>query len=142
MNFVDRILAIDYGDRRIGLAVSDPLGITAQELETVKVSKNYHFLRIKKVVEEKKIKKILLGMPLNMDGTRGERVCKTEKFAEKLKKYIDIPIIMKDERLTTVEAKKTLIFLGQKTGKNKEKIDRLSAVLLLETYLENISDNE
>jgi len=140
MKAVDRILALDYGDRRIGIAVSDPLGITAQELETVKVVKDLHFLRIKEIIEEKQVKKILIGLPLNMNGSKGQRVVKTEKFAEKLKKYAGIPILMWDERLTSVEAKRSLIFLGQKTGKKKEKIDRLSAVLLLQSYLKSISD--
>ncbi len=140
MKVVDRILALDYGDKRIGVAVSDPLGITAQELETVKVVKDLHFLRIKEIIKEKQVKKILIGLPLNMNGSKGQRVVKTEKFAEKLKKYTSIPILMWDERLTSVEAKKSLIFLGQKTGKKKEKIDRLSAVLLLQSYLKSISD--
>ena len=140
MDTVDRILAIDYGEKRIGIAVSDPLGITAQGLETVNVLKNKHFLRIREIVGEKDVKQILVGLPLNMNGTKGQRAVQTEKFAEKLKEYVDVPILMRDERLTTVEAKKSLIFLGKKTGKNKEKVDELSAVLLLNSYLESISD--
>jgi len=141
MTTVDRILAVDYGVKRIGLALSDTLGITAQEFETINVlKKDEHFLRIKEIVEKEKVKKILIGMPLNMNGSKGERAREVEKFIEKLKRYVNIPVIMKDERLTSVEAKKIMVSLGQKTGKNKEKIDRLAAVLLLETYLESISN--
>ena len=138
---VDRILAVDYGVKRIGLALSDLLGITAQEYETIKVLKrDEHFSRIKEIVQKENVKKILVGMPLNMDGTKGERVREVEKFIEKLKRYVNIPIIMRDERLTSVEAEKIMLSLGQKTSKNKEKIDRLAAVLLLENYLESISN--
>jgi len=138
---VDRILAVDYGVKRIGLALSDTLGITAQEFDTINVlKKDEHFLRIKEIVEKEKVSKILVGMPLNMNGSKGERAREVEKFIEKLKRYVNIPIIMRDERLTSVEAKKIMISLGQKTGKNKEKIDRLAAVLLLETYLGSISN--
>jgi len=141
MTTVDRILAVDYGVKRIGLALSDTLGITAQEFDTINVlKKDEHFLRIKEIVEKEKVKKILIGMPLNMNGSKGERAREVEKFIEKLKRYVNIPVIMKDERLTSVEAKKIMVSLGQKTGKNKEKIDRLAAVLLLETYLESISN--
>jgi len=141
MTTVDRILAVDYGVKRIGLALSDALGITAQEFDTINVlKKDEHFLRIKEIVEKEKVKKILVGMPLNMNGSKGERAREVEKFIEKLKQYVNILIIMRDERLTSVEAKKIMIFLGQKTGKNKEKIDRLAAVLLLETYLGSISN--
>lgn len=141
MTTVDRILAVDYGVKRIGLALSDTLGITAQEFDTINVlKKDEHFLRIKEIVEKEKVKKILVGMPLNMNGSKGERAREVEKFIEKLKRYVNIPIIMRDERLTSVEAKKIMISLGQKTGKNKEKIDRLAAVLLLETYLGSISN--
>ncbi len=141
MTTVDRILAVDYGVKRIGLALSDALGITAQEFDTINVlKKDEHFLRIKEIVEKEKVKKILVGMPLNMNGSKGERAREVEKFIEKLKQYVNIPIVMRDERLTSVEAKKIMISLGQKTGKNKEKIDRLAAVLLLETYLGSISN--
>jgi len=141
MTTVDRILAVDYGIKRIGLALSDTFGITAQEFDTINVlKKGEHFLRIKEIVEKEKVKKILVGMPLNMDGSKGDRAREVEKFIEKLKRYVNIPIIMRDERLTSVEAKKIMISLGQKTGKNKEKIDRLAAVLLLETYLGSISN--
>ena len=138
---MDRILAIDYGDKRIGIAISDPLGITAQGLETIIVlRKNAHFIKIKEIIERENVKKILVGLPLNMNGTKGERVKKTEKFIENLKKFIDLQIILWDERLTSIEAKRIIISLGEKTGKNKEKVDRIAAALLLENYLESISD--
>jgi len=137
---VDRILAIDYGDKRIGVAISDPLGFTAQEYETIIVTNNVnHFLRIKEIIDENNVMKVLVGMPFLMNGKKGERAEKTEEFIKKLEKYVSVPVFTLDERLTTSEAKKIMISLGQKTGKKKEKIDRLSAALLLENYLRSIT---
>jgi putative Holliday junction resolvase len=96
-------------------------------------------LRIKEIIDENDVKKVLIGMPLLMSGKKGERAEKTEEFIKKLKQYVSVPVFTLDERLTTSEAKKIMISLGQKTGKKKEKIDRLSAALLLENYLRSIT---
>lgn len=135
---MDRILALDYGDKRIGVAVSDPLGITAQALETITVSnKRKSFERIQEIIREKKTVKIIVGMPFNMNGTKGKRAEVTERFISELQSVVSIEIIPWDERLTSVQAKRIMVFRGQKTGTNKAKVDKLAAALLLENYLES-----
>ena len=135
---MDRILALDYGDKRIGVAVSDPLGIIAQALETITVSnKRKSFERIQEIIREKNAVKIIVGMPFNMDGTKGERAEVTERFISELQRVVSIEIIPWDERLTSVQAKRIMVFRGQKTGTNKAKVDKLAAALLLENYLES-----
>ena len=135
---MDRILALDYGDKRIGVAVSDPLGIIAQALETITVSnKRKSFERIREIIREKNAVKIIVGMPFNMDGTKGERAEVTERFISELQRVVAMEIIPWDERLTSVQAKRIMVFRGQKTGTNKAKVDKLAAALLLENYLES-----
>ena len=133
-----RVLAIDYGDRRVGTAVTDELGITAQGLETIEHTGNDKKVlqRLDEILKEYKVEVIVVGMPLNMDGSKTERVETTKKFIHKLKcKYNKIKIETVDERLTTVQAHKTMNELGIK-GKDKKKIvDTISAVYILETYL-------
>ena len=134
-----RILSIDYGDARTGFAITDELGITAQGLETLH-SQGSDRLILKKVdeyLEIYNIDTIVVGMPYNMDGTKSERAELTEKLIHKLKcKYNKIKIDYIDERLTTVAAHKTMNFLD--VGKNKKRniVDTISAVYILETYLE------
>ena len=135
---MNRILALDYGDKRIGVAISDPLGITAQALETITVtSKRKSFERIHEIIRDKKVTKVIVGMPINMDGTRGIRAEVTGNFISELQRVESIEIIPWDERLTSVQAKRIMVFRGQKTGSNKEKVDKLAAALLLENYLES-----
>ena len=135
-----RILAIDYGDARVGTAVTDPLGITAQGLETIKNDgKDKTVLaRLDEIINEYEISTIVVGMPLNMDGTKTERVEKTEKFIHKLKcKYNKIQIETVDERLTTVQAHRTMNDLGIKSKNKRDIVDTISAVYILETYINN-----
>ena len=136
-----RILGIDYGDSRVGIAISDPLLITAQGLETISYNGNDRILlkRIEEIVNEYEVKTIVIGMPINMDGTKTERVEVTEKFIHKLKcrlGKIDIKTV--DERLTTVEAHKTMNFLDIAPRKKKGLVDTISAVYILETYMGSI----
>ena len=114
-----RILGIDYGDSRIGLAVSDPFGWTAQALETVKGNDRTEQIikRIKDIIKEYNIEKIVIGFPRNMNGTIGPRGEKTLVFIELLKKYTGLDIVKWDERLTTVAANRTMHELGVKTSK-------------------------
>lgn len=133
-----RILSIDYGDSRVGLAVSDLLGITAQGLETVNHNGNDKKLlaRLDEIINYYSIDTIVVGMPINMNGTSSERVEKTQKFIHKLKcKYNKIKIETIDERLTTVEAHKTMNFLDINKKKKKQIVDTLAAVYILETYM-------
>ena len=118
-----RILGIDYGDARVGLAVSDALGITAQGLETIHYNGNDKVVlkRLQEVVDEYDIKTIVIGMPYNMNGTSSERVEITKKFIHKLNcKFPKIDVVEIDERLTTVAAHKTMNFLD--VNKNKKEI--------------------
>lgn len=133
-----RILGIDYGDARIGIAITDLLGITAQGLETIhhKGNDKIALKRIEEIIEQYEIDTIVIGMPLNMNGTKSERVEATEKFIHKLKcKFNTIKIERVDERLTTVEAHKTMNLLGINKYKKKDLVDTISAVYILETYM-------
>lgn len=133
-----RTLGIDYGDSRAGLAISDALGITAQGLETVHHNGNDKVLlkRLEEIINEYEIDCIVVGKPLNMNGTSSERVEVTEKFIHKLKcKFNKIRIETVDERLTTVQAQKTMIDLNIDGRKKKNLVDTISAVYILETYM-------
>ncbi len=134
-----RTLGIDYGDSRVGIAITDALGITAQGLETISYNGNDKIL-LKKLDEifEKypEIDTIVVGMPFNMNGTKTIRAEITEKFIHKLKcKYNKIKITTVDERLTTVAAHKTMNFLDINKNKKRGIVDTLSAVYILEMYI-------
>ncbi len=133
-----RILGIDYGDSRVGLAISDPLGITAQGLETIFHNGNDKIVlkRLEEIIKEYDVSEIAIGLPINMNGTLGERVEITKKFIHKLKcKFNNIHIEEIDERLTTVEAHKTMNFLEVKNKDKRKIVDTISAVYILETYM-------
>ena len=133
-----RILGIDYGDSRVGIAISDALGITAQGLETISYNGNDKILlkRIDEILNQYEIDTIVVGMPYNMNGTKTIRAEITEKFIHKLKcKYNKIKIETVDERLTTVAAHKTMNFLDINKHKKREIVDTISAVYILETYM-------
>ncbi len=133
-----RTLGIDYGDARIGIAISDELGITAQGLETIHHENNDKIAlrRLEEIVKEYNVDKIVVGKPLNMDGSKSERMEKTEAFIHKLKcKFNNIKIDWIDERLTTVEAHKTMNLLGINKYKKRNIVDTISAVYILEKYI-------
>ena len=137
-----RTLGIDYGDARTGLAVTDALGITAQGLETVTTNGNDKLLlaKLDEIFSKYEVDTIVIGMPLNMNGTETEIVEKTKKFIHKLKcKYNKIKIETVDERLTTVQAHRTMNELGIKPKNKKNIVDTISAVYILETYINNQS---
>lgn len=136
-----RILGIDYGDARTGIAITDALNITAQGLETIHNNGSDKMLlkRLDEILEQYEVDTIVIGKPINMNGTSSERTEITEKFIHKLKcKYNKLKIETIDERLTTVAAYKTMNFLD--VGKNKKRkiVDTISAVYILETYLNKI----
>jgi putative Holliday junction resolvase len=135
---MSRILAIDWGERRIGMAVSDPLGITAQGLPTIDTKKTkdvYSF--IKNLVEDKQVSRIVVGMPKNMDGSIGFKGREVERFILKLTQKIMVEVIRWDERLTTVSSLRSMREMGTKQ-KEKKTIDRISATLILQNYLDSI----
>ena len=133
-----RILGIDYGEARVGIAVTDELNITVQGLETIqrKGSDKIVLRRLDEIFEKYNVDTIVVGMPLNMNGTISERAEITQKFVHKLKcKYNKMKIDTIDERLTTVEAHKTMNFLDVNKHKKRNIVDTISAVYILETYL-------
>ena len=138
-----RILGIDYGDSRVGLAITDMLGITAQGLETIKHNGNDKIVlkKIEEIVSKYDVDTIVVGLPINLNGTKAQRVEITEKFIHKLKcKFNNIKIDTMDERLTTVEAQKTMNFLGVNKYKKKDIVDTIAAVYILEAYMKTNSN--
>ena len=138
-----RILSIDYGDARVGIAITDPLNITAQGLETIQRNNSDKVVlkRLDEILEQYDIDTIVVGMPLNMNGTKSERAEVTEKFIHKLKcKYNKIKIETIDERLTTVAAHRTMNYLDVNKHKKKNIVDTISAVYILETYLNKLKN--
>ena len=135
-----RILAIDYGKRRTGLAVSDPLGITAQGLPTIEAKDPADIpVRVVGIVTETGAERIVIGLPLNMNGTESDQTAVVRAFAAEIEALVDIPVIFRDERLTSVQAHRVMRELGKKTRGNKHVVDRISATLILQDYLATIS---
>ena len=138
-----RKLGIDYGDARTGIAITDPLNITVQGLETIKNNGSDKVIlkRLDELLEQYEIDTIVVGKPINMNGTESERTIKTEQFIHKLKcKYNKIKIETVDERLTTVAAQRTMNFLDVNKNKKKNIVDTISAVYILETYINKIKN--
>ncbi len=138
-----RILGIDYGEARVGIAITDALNIIAQGLETIQRNGSDKVIlkRLDEILEKYEIDTIVVGMPLNMNGTISERAKVTEEFVHKLKcKYNKLKIETIDERLTTVEAHKTMNFLDVNKNKKKNIVDTISAVYILETYLNKLKN--
>ena len=134
-----RIIGLDLGDKTIGVAVSDPSGLIAQCIKTIK-RKNikYDIDEIIKIVNEYNAEKIVMGLPKNMNGTMGPSSQKVIEFSEKIKKHIDIEIIFQDERLTTVSAQRILIEADLSREKRKKVVDAVAATYILQTYLDSI----
>lgn len=139
-----RILGIDYGEARVGIAITDQLNITVQGLETIQRNGSDKVIlrRLDEIFEKYEVDTIVVGMPLNMNGTMSERAKITEQFVHKLRcKYNKMEIHTIDERLTTVEAHKTMNFLEVNKNKKKNIVDTISAVYILETYLNKLKNN-
>lgn len=135
-----RIIGLDYGTRTVGVAVSDPLGLTAQGIETV-TRKDTNKLRqtlarIEAIIEEYGVEEIVVGLPKNMNNTLGERAEDCKEFADKLERRTGLPVVMWDERLTTVAADRVLMETGVRREKRKEVIDQIAAVFILQGYLD------
>ena len=138
-----RKLGIDYGDARTGIAITDQLNITVQGLETIKNNGSDKIIlkRLDELLEQYEIDTIVVGKPINMNGTESERTIKTEQFIHKLKcKYNKMKIETVDERLTTVAAQRTMNFLDVNKNKKKNIVDTISAVYILETYINKIQN--
>jgi len=140
---LDRILGIDYGDSRTGIAVSDALGWTAQGLETIVYKGNMNILlnRIGEIIKEYNIKKIVIGFPRNLNGTIGPRAEKTEEFIKILMDKFKLNVIKWDEWLSTVSAHRDMNDMGVKNKKKKNLVDTIAAVHILQNYLDANNKN-
>jgi putative Holliday junction resolvase len=132
-----RILAIDYGRKRIGLAISDPLGITAQPLPTiVEKSPEKVFQRLAGIIQDMEVEEVVVGLPLQLDGLEGLAAQEVKRFAQTLSKTLSVPVRLADERLTSALATKLLTLSGYRGKKKKEKVDTVAAQAILQTYLD------
>jgi len=135
---LNRILAIDYGDVRVGLAISDLMQIIAKPYKTIKnTNHNEIFIQLERIIEENNIGKIIVGLPITLKGEHSEQTEKVLSFVKELKSSIKIDIDTYDERLSSIQAKKSLIQQGVKTGHNKEQIDQTAAAIFLQGYLDS-----
>jgi putative Holliday junction resolvase len=133
-----RILALDHGTKRIGVAVSDELKMLAQPLEFIPAEPFAGFLaRLKEILREKEVDQILVGMPRNMDGSYGEAALKVEAFVGALRGAVTVPIQTWDERLTSAQANRMLIQGGVRRDQRKLKVDKTAAAILLQSYLDS-----
>ncbi len=139
-----RVLGLDYGSKTVGVAVSDPLGLTAQGVETIwrkQENKLRRTLaRIEELVKEYQAERIVIGLPRNMNYTMGERAEKSLEFGEMVEKRTGLPVIMWDERLTTREAERALMEAGVRRENRKDYLDSVAAVLILQGYLDSLSN--
>lgn len=137
-----RIMGLDYGSKTVGVAMSDPLGITAQAVETIwrkdenKLRKTC--ARIEELINEYEVERIVLGLPKHMNNDLGERAQKALTFGEMVKRRTGLEVVMWDERLTTVEAERTLIENNVRRENRKQYIDKIAAVFILQGYLDSI----
>ena len=135
-----RLIGLDIGDRRIGIAIADPLGITAAGLETIeRQNSKIDVEKVKELAERHGATQIVVGLPLNMDGSSGEQADKVRSFASKLARATGLPIVYEDERLSTVSAIRTLTVQGVDTGKNRDNVDRQAAAIILQKFLDRRS---
>ncbi|EHR33972.1 Holliday junction resolvase RuvX [Helcococcus kunzii] len=134
---MERYIGLDLGTKTIGVAISDPFLMFANGLVTIK-RKNVRsdIEQIKKIIEENEITKVIIGMPYNMDGSKGPSAQRVMSFVDLLKKEIDNEIIYEDERLTTVSAERVLIESNVGRNRRKDHIDKIAAALILQSYLD------
>ena len=138
-----RIMGLDYGSKTIGVAVSDPLGLTAQGIETIhrkdenKLRKS--LARIEELVREYEVETIVLGFPKNMNNTIGDGAVKSLELKDVLERRTGLPVVMWDERLTTVEANRTLMESGVRREDRGKYVDKIAAVFILQGYLDSLS---
>ena len=137
---MERILGLDLGSKNIGIALSDPLKITSQGLTTLKrISRAKDLSQLRELVREHDVREVVVGLPLNMDGSLGPQAEKVTREAERLRSELGIPVILWDERLTTVEAERTLLQADVSRSKRKKVIDKLAAQIILQGYLDRLS---
>lgn len=131
-----RIMALDHGDKRIGVAISDPLGIAAHGLPTIETDrKGGEIDRIRELVDVKDVERVVVGLPVNMDASEGERARKARSFAKELRRRLDVPVELSDERLTSAQAHRELSRQGASMRERGERVDRMAAQLILRRYM-------
>ena len=136
---MSRILSIDYGIKKIGLALSDPLKIIAKPFNTIdNISYEDSLIQLKNIIKEYSVNEIVVGLPITLRNTFSEQTNLVNEFIESLKNDLVIKITIIDERLSSIEAKKSLIQQGIKTGHNKKEIDKTAAAIFLQSYLNSI----
>lgn len=136
----ERILGIDFGEKRVGIAISDPLCMIAMPLETIERKKIEE--GINKILERFPVKHIVIGYPLRTNGKKGKRAEQVEKFAKKIKGKFNIEITLWDERYSTVEAERIMKDMNRKPSREKERVDRIAASLILQSYLDSLGEKE
>lgn len=137
-NLPHRILGLDVGARRIGVAISDPLGITAQGLETLhRKNKKYDLQFFRRLIRQYDVKEIVIGLPLRMSGAEGTQAEKIHAFADDLLKHFGLPVHLWDERLTSAEANRILRATDLSIEKRGKAVDRMAAMLILQSWMEN-----
>ncbi|MFZ5639786.1 MAG: Holliday junction resolvase RuvX [Bacillota bacterium] len=138
-----RIMGLDIGSKTIGVALSDPLGWTAQGLEVVRRKKPETDLeRLVQIITEYGVEKVVAGLPKNMDGTMGPAATQVLEFVERLQSVISIPVVTRDERLSTVAAERALLEADVSRAKRKKVIDKMAAVFILQGYLDSIENKQ
>ncbi|MGT2750143.1 Holliday junction resolvase RuvX [Streptococcus orisasini] len=137
-----RIMGLDVGSKTVGVAISDPLGFTAQGLEIISIdeaNQKFGLDRLADLVKEYKVEKFVVGLPKNMNNTSGPRVEASRAYGEKIKEFFKLPVDYQDERLTTVQAERMLVEQADiSRGKRKKVIDKLAAQLILQNYLDRM----
>lgn len=137
-----RVMGLDVGSKTVGVAISDPLGFTAQGVEIIKIdeeAKEFGFDRLGELVKEYKVEKFVVGLPKNMNNTEGPRVEASKAYGDKIKEIFNLPVDYQDERLTTVQAERMLVEQADVSrGKRKKVIDKLAAQLILQNYLDRM----
>ncbi|MBN6047836.1 Holliday junction resolvase RuvX [Streptococcus thermophilus] len=137
-----RVMGLDVGSKTVGVAISDPLGFTAQGVEIIKINeeaKEFGFDRLGELVKEYQVDKFVVGLPKNMNNTEGPRVEASKAYGAKIKEIFNLPVDYQDERLTTVQAERMLVEQADVSrGKRKKVIDKLAAQLILQNYLDRM----
>jgi len=135
-----RTMGLDLGSKTLGVAISDAMGWTAQGLETIKINeavKDFGIKRLGEIIQEHEVSKIVLGLPKNMNGTIGPRGEASQNFAVYLEKKFKLPVVLWDERLTTMAAERVLLEADVSRSKRKKVIDKMAAVMILQGFLDN-----
>ncbi len=137
-----RVMGLDYGKSTVGVAISDSMGLTAQPIETItrkgenKLRTTY--ARLRELIEEYQVEKIVVGLPLHMNGEKGDRAIKSEEFADELRAKVGLSVELWDERMTTVSAERVLTEGKVKKEDQKAYVDKLAASIILQAYLESV----